>query len=68
MKSINNSVDFSTSVMWSLFNKKTGVIMKTNGKPVVLTSRGAARAVKAYETDYVIDKILVDIERAHTNA
>ena len=60
--------DFDTSVMWSLFNKKTGLILKTNGKPWVLRSRRDARANARLYPSYEVDKILVDIERTHNNA
>lgn len=61
MKSIR--ADYSNSVMWALFNKKNGTILKTNGKPVVLSSRNVARGISHLYPAYVIDKVYVDIER-----
>ena len=55
--------DYSNSVMWSLFHKKDRSILMDNKKPVVLTSRSFARKLRIRNTDYMIDKVYVDIER-----
>ena len=55
--------DYSNSVMWSLFHKKEGTILKLNGKPWVLASRKVARTLNKAYPAYMIDKVYVDIER-----